>query len=72
MALQKREIALQEFEAGVRSGYQAPDFLFISYKSSSTKKPLRSICQKSSTLMHISSPLSEPLSFKDKTPPLPK
>ena len=70
-ALQERKMALREFEAGVRPGYQASDFLFVSYKSSSTEKPSRPLCQKFSTLTHTPSPLSEALSFKDKTPSLP-
>ena len=71
LALQEREMALREFEAGVRPGYQAPDFSFVSYKSSSTEKPSRPPRQKSSTLTYTPSPLSQALSFKDKTPPLP-
>ncbi len=63
LALQEREMALREFEAGVRPGYQALDFSFVSYKSSSTEKPSRPSRQKSSTLTHTPSPLSQALSF---------
>lgn len=71
MALQEREMAFRKFEAGVRPGYQAFDFSFVSYKSSLTKKLSRPTRQKFSTLMHTPLPLSQPLWFKDKTPPLP-
>ena len=64
-------MAPQEFEAGVRPSYQALDFSFVFYKSFSTKKPSKPTRQKFSTFTHISSSLFQPLSLKDKTPPLP-
>ncbi len=71
LALQEREIALREFEAGVRPSYSAPDSSFVSYKSFLTEKPSRPPRQKSSTLTHTPSSLSQALSFQDKTSPLP-
>ncbi len=71
LALQKREMAHRESEPGVYPGYQAPDFLFVFYKSSSTEKPSRPPRQKSSTFTYTPSPLSQAISFKDKTLPLP-
>lgn len=44
LALQEKEMALWEFEASVRPSYQASDFSFISYKSSSIEKLSRPNC----------------------------
>ena len=72
MALQEREIALRKFEAGVRPGYFAPDFSFVSSKSSLNKNSPKTVHQKFSTHMRALSSLSQSSSFKDTSslPPL--
>lgn len=62
-------MAICEFEASVRPDYLAPDFAFISSKSSSNKKPPKTVQQKSSTHIRASSSLFQSSSFKDTSPP---
>ena len=58
-----------KFEAGVRPSYFAPDFSFVSSKSSSNKKPPKTVYQKSSIRIHAPSSFSQSSSFKDTSPP---
>lgn len=65
LALQGRKMVFRKFEAGVCSSYLALDFSFVFSKSSSNKKPLKTVYQKFSNHIRVLSSFFQSSSFKD-------